>query len=533
MSVVVTTYEWPEALDAVLRGLAGSVRSRIRRRRRRRRIAASTEAGRRAVAAALRGPSHPRLAAGRGLSPRAREKPRRRVGSRRATSSSWTATASRAGTSSRAIRARALPGWFLAGTRLELSERLSEGGPERTDAGRVAGPLAELLCVGVRTYDGWRHLTSTRSPASRGGRGSRTSHRTETQYGFCTAVARADFEAVNGFDMRFVGWGDQDVDLAVRLRRLGLRCGYAGPRFGDCCISGIKSQVAAEPRHWELLQETIASDRIEAVEGLRELACDASRRTGDGLCATRCASPSMKPGVNLVGFLEAESGLGEVARRLAAAIDATDIPLAADPVSRNAWAGAQPTRASLSLTKLPYDTNLICLNADELAKFAPRSAPTSSRRATRSAFGSGRRTCSRRDRAAARFLDEIWVASEYVRDAVRPRSAYRCMSCRSVEPPRTRFRHRAELDLPDGFTFLFVFDFWSGERKNPAAVVEAFTRRVRSRRGPDPRPEEHQRARLEARTARLAPRARRRTGRHPHPRRLRVGRGAGLVCRGV
>lgn len=37
------------------------------------------------------------------------------------------------------------------------------------------------------------------------------------------ALSRADFESVNGFDEAFVGWGCEDDDLGVRLRRAGLR----------------------------------------------------------------------------------------------------------------------------------------------------------------------------------------------------------------------------------------------------------------------------------------------------------------------
>jgi glycosyltransferase involved in cell wall biosynthesis len=36
-------------------------------------------------------------------------------------------------------------------------------------------------------------------------------------------VWRSDFEAVNGFDEQYVGWGFEDLDLQVRLERLGLR----------------------------------------------------------------------------------------------------------------------------------------------------------------------------------------------------------------------------------------------------------------------------------------------------------------------
>jgi hypothetical protein len=37
------------------------------------------------------------------------------------------------------------------------------------------------------------------------------------------ALWRTDYEPVNGFDERFVGWGLEDRDLQHRLERLGLR----------------------------------------------------------------------------------------------------------------------------------------------------------------------------------------------------------------------------------------------------------------------------------------------------------------------
>ena len=87
------------------------------------------------------------------------------------------------------------------------------------------------------------------------------------------AMYRTDFEAVNGFDMRYVGWGEQDVDLAVRLRRLGLRSGWAGP-WSTLLHLSHASNMPLERDTWWLLQETTKSTRIRALEGVTELSAE-------------------------------------------------------------------------------------------------------------------------------------------------------------------------------------------------------------------------------------------------------------------
>ena len=75
---------------------------------------------------------------------------------------------------------------------------------------------------------------------------------------------------VNGYDTRFAGWGGEDVDMAVRLQRAGLRCGWAGPRSTLLHLWHETRKADLRPND-ELLAETRATNRIEAVEGLREL----------------------------------------------------------------------------------------------------------------------------------------------------------------------------------------------------------------------------------------------------------------------
>lgn len=273
MSVIVSTYEWPEALDAVLRALSTqsdldfevvvaddgsgpSTQETVRK---------WTDAFGERLVHAWQPDKGFRLARVRNL------------GS--ATASGGALVFIDGDCLPRrhfvaAIRRASLPGWFLASSRLQLSESLSrsvlyDGTPvERWTA-------AHFLVRAPRAVTGWRHLTPRdRRRPWRPNLPDFAPH--GNAYGFCIAVARSDLEAVNGFDMRFVGWGEQDVDLAVRLQRLGLRCGYAGPRSSLLHL-WHPSQMTRERDTWWLLQETMETDRIQAFEGIRQL--DAERPT--------------------------------------------------------------------------------------------------------------------------------------------------------------------------------------------------------------------------------------------------------------
>jgi glycosyltransferase involved in cell wall biosynthesis len=192
-----------------------------------------------------------------------------------------------------------------------------------------------------------------------------------------------------------------------------------------------------------------------------------------------------RPGVNLVGFLEAESGLGEVARRVARAIEGSSVPLA--PIVHRETERRQLHPPGLSLTdEAPFDTNIICLNPGHLPSLvAAAGAELFARRYAIGIWFWETNRLRAAERSAARFFDELWVTSRYVRDAIEPEVEIpvRVLPI-PMDPPTAPFRTRAELGLPEGFTFLFVFDFWSEERKNPAAVVEAFTRAFAPGEGP-------------------------------------------------
>lgn len=194
-------------------------------------------------------------------------------------------------------------------------------------------------------------------------------------------------------------------------------------------------------------------------------------------------APSGPAGVNVAGYLRAELGVGEVARQIVAALDTRQVPLVPvglhAPNSRSTHDfGAEREIAA------PFDVNLICVNADGLPAFAHQAGP---------GFFEGRHSIGvwwwelsefpEQWHGAFDLVDEIWVGSRFVADALAAVSPVPVMSFPlPVTVPEGIVADRAALGLPDGFTFLFSFDFNSVfERKNPLGAIAAFKRAF----GPD------------------------------------------------
>jgi glycosyltransferase involved in cell wall biosynthesis len=187
------------------------------------------------------------------------------------------------------------------------------------------------------------------------------------------------------------------------------------------------------------------------------------------------AKPSR--GINLAGYLRAELGIADVARRLILSIEHAGIPLATVTYSRTASRQEFPLR-ELAAQTAPYDTNLVCVNADQLPGFAE--AAGASFFADRYTVGVWFWEVDVFPQAlwpAFDLVDEVWVASDFVRRALaavatKPLNIVPVpLEGSAVEPLA-----RASLNLPESFLFFFTFDFMSVvERKNPFAVLSAFT----------------------------------------------------------
>ena len=89
------------------------------------------------------------------------------------------------------------------------SAALAPGTLAATDLAALV-PAAERRLLRRRFRKAWWHTLLRRSSKPRLAGGD-------------FGVWRADFERVNGFDERFVGWGQEDDDLGLRLRAAGVR----------------------------------------------------------------------------------------------------------------------------------------------------------------------------------------------------------------------------------------------------------------------------------------------------------------------
>ncbi|MDP2410504.1 MAG: glycosyltransferase family 2 protein [Pseudolabrys sp.] len=164
-------------------------------------------------------------------------------------------------------RRLAEPGWFVTGNRILLSSDLTaavlrEGlAPENWG---LAHWIAERGRGGVNRLSALLHLPLGPLRALRQGqwKGARACN---------MAVWRADLDRVDGFDAAFTGWGREDSDIIVRLLRAGVR------RKDGVFATGVLHLWHAEADRSQLsanedkLSAVTAGDRVRATRGLSAL----------------------------------------------------------------------------------------------------------------------------------------------------------------------------------------------------------------------------------------------------------------------
>ena len=173
-------------------------------------------------------------------------------------------------------RRLAEPGWFVTGNRILLSPELTAQvlreklAPERWSLTRF---VAQRLRGGINRTSALLRLPlgPLRRLRQKAWRGARSAN---------LAVWRSDLAKVDGFDAGYSGWGKEDSDIIVRLLRAGVR------RKDGVFATGVlhlwhpeaeRDRLAENERK---LSDIIASDEIRAHRGLSAIKAAAAASAG-------------------------------------------------------------------------------------------------------------------------------------------------------------------------------------------------------------------------------------------------------------
>ena len=379
---------------------------------------------------------------------------------------------------------------------LWLSELLKQA--QRPEVGAV-GPMLyypenKIQHAGVRLVNqggGAMHLFHKLAPSnSLHGQLHRIAREVTANTGACLLLSREKFEEVGGFDetLRVVG---NDIDLCLKL----LSCGYVNiwtPRSALIHHESISRKATEHPEDeatmWQRWgQHFIAGDRYYNPNlGMLSADCapDLALRKTEQLEAIplanfTAAESSSEEGVNLIGYIRAEMGLGEGARSDARALQAAEL----DFGIINYELGNSARMGELSWqhkerTDAPFDVTLWHINADHLAA-AQHSIPAYLvQESYQIAFWAWElETMPSNWRPSLALVDEIWVPSEFVRKAIASETDKPVINVPHCVAPQPDVKlDRDYFGLPqEGFLFLAMYDTNSvAERKNPKAALLAY-----------------------------------------------------------
>ena len=164
-------------------------------------------------------------------------------------------------------RRLAEPGWFVTGNRILLSAVLTSKVLREKlmpEGWNYARWLAERWRGGINRLSALLHLPlgALRRLRQRQWRGARACN---------LAVWRVDLDRVDGFDADYSGWGREDSDFIVRLLRAGVR------RKDGTFATGVLHLWHAEADRSQLsaneskLSDIVAGDRVRAQRGISAL----------------------------------------------------------------------------------------------------------------------------------------------------------------------------------------------------------------------------------------------------------------------
>lgn len=196
-------------------------------------------------------------------------------------------------------------------------------------------------------------------------------------------------------------------------------------------------------------------------------------------------------GVRVTGYLGHVLGLGSGARGYIRALKAAGVPVTTVSVPlarREATAQVSSGYGQASYEDLvaadDYAFELLCVNPDELRHLVHQGGDAYLQRPRIGVWAWELDTIPSGWSAAFELIDEIWVYSHFMVDNLSAQSPVPVVAL----PPAIRVpEHQppVRLGVPDGYLFLFAFDYLSTiQRKNPVGLIDAFKRAFAPGEGP-------------------------------------------------
>jgi glycosyltransferase involved in cell wall biosynthesis len=197
----------------------------------------------------------------------------------------------------------------------------------------------------------------------------------------------------------------------------------------------------------------------------------APRQDADELCCP--------VGINLIGYLRAEHGVGEAARSFARACAAADVPFSATEVGNQGQTPQRDTRILELAQSGTYAVDLLYVNADQTCLTAQQLQSTGR---AQSGYTIGFWHWEQPEfpaglHSAFAHVNEVWVPSTFVQDAVAAVSPVPvCKIPHALQFQPTPGIGREQFGLPpDKQLVLVMYDFHSYQyRKNPQAAIAAY-----------------------------------------------------------
>lgn len=189
-------------------------------------------------------------------------------------------------------------------------------------------------------------------------------------------------------------------------------------------------------------------------------------------------NPVVPGGFNVVGYFSAELGVGEAGRRLADVVRCVGIPTQEVGVRTSHSREEHPNTRDIAATT-KYEHTILAVNADQTARVIASCGLNQHPRCRRIGFWFWELSVfPEASRSAFTDVSEVWCASEFTRDAVATVSPVPVHHIRLpiLAPTSPTPFNRKQANLPEGFVFLFTFDFNSVmKRKNPVDVLTSYT----------------------------------------------------------